>query len=502
MLIPAFGLLTALATAQVVIDTVGFTTRDRQVYGPARRYIVNDTLSGIHVVWKDSLSTIRYNFRPRYGTWRWENGMVVNSYPRNLGCLDVDITAGSALIATDYLALGVPQLSYFIDTTPGQGRFIEQTVAAGYRDNLVGTTNYGWPKFAAIRDETLFYRSTLTSYRLGAVGPFPAHNLAASKQSGRLGCIWAVTDGPDQGALYLRQSPNNGGQWYSLVKLSDSVPSQLNRSLTGAGAVYDSIRIHLVADLYDGTNPHHSQIWHYCPYDTPAWHLVHEYSLPDSVELGDHALACGRPSIGIDRRRLATDMNQLYVVWEQFDPENIDPGTGLARADIWASHSPNNGRTWTTPLRLTQPDSTSKRFPFLAEVVDDTLHILCFADRSAGFWEQGQGEKTRNPVLYLRIPARALTGIAEIPNSALRTPHFALRTIVRSVLFLPRTLESQSGYPRAQSSTPWTLFSLSGQKVTDLFPGPNDLRQLAPGVYFIRVQTGAGTTGHRIVKVH
>jgi hypothetical protein len=53
----------------------------------------------------------------------------------------------------------------------------------------------------------------------------------------------------------------------------------------------------------------------------------------------------------------------------------------------------------------------------------------------------------------------------------------ALPTVVRNVLFLPAsrfTLHS-------------SLFSLSGQKVLDLWPGPNDIRRLPAGIYFVRM---------------
>jgi len=52
----------------------------------------------------------------------------------------------------------------------------------------------------------------------------------------------------------------------------------------------------------------------------------------------------------------------------------------------------------------------------------------------------------------------------------------SLPTVVRNVFFLP-----QSPIP-----TPHSLFSIDGRKVLDLRPGPNDVRSLAPGVYFIR----------------
>jgi hypothetical protein len=47
-------------------------------------------------------------------------------------------------------------------------------------------------------------------------------------------------------------------------------------------------------------------------------------------------------------------------------------------------------------------------------------------------------------------------------------------TVCRGSLVLPRTLE------------PWTLVSVAGRKVMDLQPGENDIRHLAPGVYFVR----------------
>jgi hypothetical protein len=425
-LVLALG-LAAYAPAQVQVDTIGHTTRDRQVYGPALRYIVNDTLSGVHAVWKDELGEIRYNYRPRRGTWRWPDGTLVNQYPRNLGSLDVDISNGRAMISCDYVAQGRPAISYFKDDAAGQGEFREANVGSGLRECLVGTTTHGWYKFAATRNDTFYYRSLLGGYAVGHLGPFPAGNLAVSKQVGRYGYIWARTDPPDQGKLYLKQTPNNGANWYATSCLSDSVPSPLSRSLLGACATYDSIQVHLVADLYDGTNAGRSQIWHYCPYVSPVWSLVHEYACPESARLGDLALAACRPSIGMDRRR-----RRLYVVWEQFDPANIDPVTGLARADIWAAGSGDLGVTWGAATRLTPPGPASVRFPFLAEVVNDTLHVICFADSIAGFWEQGQGRQTRNAVLYVRVPGDLLPPAVSEPArlGPLRGP--ALSTVVQA----------------------------------------------------------------------
>jgi hypothetical protein len=66
-------------------------------------------------------------------------------------------------------------------------------------------------------------------------------------------------------------------------------------------------------------------------------------------------------------------------------------------------------------------------------------------------------------------------GIEETPESQVEIT-WALPTVVRNVLFLPAshfTLHS-------------SLFSLSGRKVMNLKAGANDVRSLAPGVYFMR----------------
>jgi hypothetical protein len=58
-----------------------------------------------------------------------------------------------------------------------------------------------------------------------------------------------------------------------------------------------------------------------------------------------------------------------------------------------------------------------------------------------------------------------------------------LPTVVRGVLFLPpsRLFPARS------------LFAIDGRRVLDLSPGPNDVRSLAPGVYFVRSEPSAVT---------
>ncbi|MFO7651050.1 MAG: hypothetical protein R6X13_06925 [bacterium] len=459
--------LVTLAPAQLVrVDTIGWTTRDRQAYGPALRLIAYDSLSGIHACWKDGVGDIRYNYRPRRGAWRWAQGVLVNPEPRSLGCLDYDEIRGRAYISADYLYRTRPAASVFTDTGRGTGVFVEASLGTGYRPALVGAANFGYTKFAAVRNDTLYYRSALSGYRVGHIGSFPAFSLGVSKQSGRYGCIWTVTEGDSAGRLHLKQTPNNGANWYATVPLSDSVPSVLNKSLLSGSAAYDSIRIHLVAEFYDGGDVNNVEIWHYCPYNAPAWSLVHAWRLPEFARVGDAALAACRPSIGINHRT-----GERYAVWEQFDPDNLDPLTGLARADIWAARSTDRGLTWGPPARLTQPDNSSKRFPYLAENVADTLSVICFADSVAGFSEQGQGPPSTNPVLCLRVSAAALpVAVAEPSPPSLR--HIAGATILPAAALDGRQLYDALGrrVNRPVSGVYFTRSAGGLRRVVVLFP--------------------------------
>jgi len=89
------------------------------------------------------------------------------------------------------------------------------------------------------------------------------------------------------------------------------------------------------------------------------------------------------------------------------------------------------------------------------------------------------------------IKDTARVGVEETPNAELRTPN-AEPTIVRGVLSLPRFLHS---------SIPPALIDISGRKVVDLHSGPNDVRSLAPGIYFVRQPSAASGNPSAITKV-
>jgi hypothetical protein len=92
----------------------------------------------------------------------------------------------------------------------------------------------------------------------------------------------------------------------------------------------------------------------------------------------------------------------------------------------------------------------------------------------------------------VRITGRhASAGIAENPGTEGRTAN-RLPTIVRGVLLVPLASDNR---PQAAS---W-LLDISGRRVLDLQPGANDVRGLAPGVYFVREQAQAQSVSKVVI---
>jgi hypothetical protein len=80
-------------------------------------------------------------------------------------------------------------------------------------------------------------------------------------------------------------------------------------------------------------------------------------------------------------------------------------------------------------------------------------------------------------------------GIAQVPGPAVRGSR-PLPTIVHGVLRVPE-LGTRSGLPGNPVTSRAALLDISGRVALSLRPGANDLRHLAPGVYFVRLPGSA-----------
>jgi YVTN family beta-propeller protein len=81
---------------------------------------------------------------------------------------------------------------------------------------------------------------------------------------------------------------------------------------------------------------------------------------------------------------------------------------------------------------------------------------------------------------YVYVIRDTASGIEESRKPQAPSPK-PTAPVIRGVLFLP-------GSPSASSSPSW-LLDISGRKVVELRPGPNDVRALPHGIYFYRLDT-------------
>ena len=92
---------------------------------------------------------------------------------------------------------------------------------------------------------------------------------------------------------------------------------------------------------------------------------------------------------------------------------------------------------------------------------------------------------------FISVLRDSMSGIEEgfSPQAASTRP---APSVVRGVLFLPGAAS-----PKPQASS---LLDITGRKVLDLHPGANDVRALAPGVYFVREQPQAASSKPQAVQ--
>ncbi len=194
---------------------------------------------------------------------------------------------------------------------------------------------------------------------------------------------------------------------------------------------------------------------------------------------------CWLASPPIDLSGLAS-ANLSFWIWNR-----VQGHYGIVYDPVWVEIS-NDGTTF-RPLssrmggvnddpEITAVGGWSRVFLDLVQYLGDTVQVR-FRFRSDGSVVFA-GSYIDDVRVFGR---RAASGIAETPGVVVRTAN-RLPTVVRDVLRLPA---------RAGTKPPATscLLDACGRKVLDLHLGANDVRALAPGVYFVREKPQA--TSHK-----
>ncbi len=513
------------------IDTIGGTTYDWWANGPRLSAIVNSPTYGVHAVWmycpdltgQDFPNrNMRYNYY-EYASRTWiyaDPGDFmaggVNVFPKRAGFgnIDADPTSGVAVIG-GHVAVGADIMPWLArDAAPGAGLW-------DYADSM-GLGVCQWPPISVGQDGQINIFAITAAYDLiyGSIAPgnwpnwatpvtgfvpspgFPTHNIAASKVSSKVALAWdvqgAVGSGPEHG--YVDFTTDGGATWDGPTLLDPPTAfggdTLTSYHITSMFPWYDrQDRFHVVANLapvtLDSIRGYPSQVWHYCPDNTPQWSLIHlatADSFASGVSLGYNAAFACRPNIGQDN-----DGN-LFVVWEQFDPLNYEPATMDLRADIFASGSNDNGVSWGAALKLTDAGSYSMRFPSVIDLAvagdPDTMFVIYEIDSIAGFYvsttNSPEGPATQNPAVVQKIPVDLVIppGVAEQPGA---TP-VRLDVVAKPNPFGRDTRLSYAVPHRGNVSL--TIFDAAGRTVRTLASGRSEPGRFS-AVWDGRSQSGA-----------
>jgi hypothetical protein len=514
------------------VDTVGGTTYDNQFGGPSWRMLANSAGHGIYVVWMYSASmsgstfpdrNIRFNYYDRaLQKWVYADSVDfllrgVNAFARRTGYGGIDVDTG-----------GTPYISCHTTLGGATRPWIAKGQTGGYSDST-GLSTCLWPPIAAGQNGAVHILPLTSSYDLvycriapdswphwstplTGITPspgFPSQNIAASKVSSKVALVWEVSQSRQ---AYQMHSTDGGLTWDSSAAL---IPPDAygGDTLTGFGiqSVYPFYdrhdRLHIVANLWPVVNDTAlvmpSQIWHYCPDNSPQWSRIqvagcNPVHMGGSV--GDNATYACRPTIGEDQT------GSLYVVWEQFDSLNVEPTTSRLRADIFmAQDSGDNGMGWQPSVRITDQGTWSCRFPSAIDYFeDDTFRLSYVIDQVAGFYP-AQGAASRNPIVVQRVSVPV--GIAESSGPAF--PSLEL-TAAPNPFGRATTINYQLGLA---GSVTLTVHDVAGKAVRRLVCGPqpagrhsiiwngkDDMgRALPTGVYFCTLDCGAKRTSRKVV---
>jgi len=515
-------------------EVVGYTKLE-QLCGVVYTYCrVDQQRHNIHVywMWQDEVSANRnqrYNFYD-YSThsWAWtDTGKKVFPIRSGYGSMDYDPITGCGVASTQHTGSSGVYVELARDQALGAGLFQYSLMPVGFEWPIVAVTHNQAIHIAAISQldgDSLWY---VRNYPFGTWGTpirmanwgndpmFPSQVINASKNSNKVIISWE-DNGTRPEIGYYRLSNDGGVNWQPQVQLpfppafsGETLPSFM---IAGLYPMFDNNdNLHIVSQVGPqiGTNQPMwpAEIWHYSPVNNPVWSRIARRGA-DTIggsapfPVGYNAIAACRASIIQNPAN-----NNLYVSWEAFDSLNYEPLTGLLRADIWISESRNNGLTWQTPLRITTPNTTSKRYPCVGGIVDDSLVLAYMIDSIAGFWIMSQGRETWNPIVVHRIPI-PLNGVEDQPAFVSNHPiliaepnPFIFHTAIRYSL-------------PAQSKVSLEIFDASGRLVKTLF---NELKrsgvytttwnginykdaEVKSGVYFFTLKTSNKSITNKIIK--
>lgn len=461
-LVVSFALVTAAVAADVTWDTIiRLTTNSaNQVTGRSGQHgVAVDAAGNVHVVWLDQRTVPYQVWYRRYdcGTSTWLAETALTTQQAN--CSQPGIACDSA--GNVHLAW---QVCYWNPLGVGTWAKRYNTVTHHWRaDTLIDSTNTSqpqqYPSVACVPGtgdvevgfyklpDTGLYTQVFLRERHPATGWDSATQVSAASVShdqvsvaagpnGDVAVAWVGEDfGNAHNQVFCRRRVS--GAWQDVELVSDLPSGQSQYSPCVAFDPENAVHV-----VWHGQSGAYQQVFHReC--NAGTWSGI------DNVG-GQQSYQQEFPSVACDVQ------GRCHVVWcSQAGGTNMQ----LAYAQR------DTDGVWSSPTTLTGLDSGSVNYPSIVCDAGSGIHIVWYDNH------------TGNQDVYYLHGVTPGAGVAETRPLARVSCIVPLATFVRGILYL-------AAIP-STSSCPSGLLDASGRRVLGLKPGANDVRALAPGVYFV-----------------
>jgi hypothetical protein len=248
-------------------------------------------------------------------------------------------------------------------------------------------------------------------------------------------------------AVYYRRSSDCGESWGPEARLSDLWGHGANPFVAAAGQ-------HVYAVWPDNRDGNGEIYFKRSDNSGSSWG-------PDTRLTFDSA-SSGFPE-------LCASGSNVHAVW-------MDDRDG--NSEIYYKNSSDHGASWGPDVRLTNKVGNSG----LASITTSgwALHAVWMDDRD-GNWE-----------IYCKRDLSGNPAVEEPPALHGELREGPVGAVTRGVLWLPVGTDTEPGEVAS-------LLDISGRKLMDLRPGPNDVRHLSPGVYFVQIEANCGRSTRKTV---
>jgi len=322
-----------------------------------------------------------------------------------------------------------------------------------------------------------------------APAAYGCRNPSVAAQDSLVHIAWA--DDSAGRELYYRRSTDYGATWSDKVRLTNDIQESWHPSLA-----------------LDGSNVHLA--WR--DWRDHSFEIYYKRSTDYGVTWGDDARLSGDLANGSYNPCIAADSGLVHVVWWD---------TRTTPFEIYYKNSTDEGVTWGDDIRLTNDTTGSYNMTVVAlgaavhvmwEALYNTSFIMYKFSTDGGATWSADTALTVTPDYWSVSPCATMDGddvyliwtdfrdseYGEIYYKHKRAGGAAVEesrrlmadgsrpspTIVRGVLWVSSQLTANGSRPGVG------LYDMNGRRAKDLWSGANDVRGLAPGVYFVRAVSG------------